>query len=289
MKKYIYQVDQAAQDSPAKLLRAVGRSKRVLEVGCASGVQTRILAENLECKVTGIEIDPAAAAEAAKFCERVIVGDLESNEVFASLGSERFDVITIADVLEHLRDPSAALKKLKPHLDATGYVLASIPNVVHAGLVLQMAHGRFDYRPYGLLDDTHLRFFTLKSVLRLFEESGLTITDIDRVIRSVESTEFAMHRATPDEMPLLDFMRQNNPEWQTYQFIVRAVASPVEGALQTYGQLETQDRLKDTELTNKVLAKQVTTLQNQIAWMESRLPYRMLRRLKRWFAPRATA
>ena len=70
---------------------------------------------------------------------------------------------------------------------------------------------------------------------------------------------------------------------------MRAVASPVEGALQTYGQLETQDRLKDTELTNKVLAKQVTTLQNQIAWMESRLPYRMLRRLKRWFAPRATA
>lgn len=281
MKKYVYQVNLDAQDAPGKVLRAVGRGKHVLEVGCASGVQTRILKEQLACTVTGIEINPSAAADASKYCERIIVGDLESMDLSSQLGDSKFEVIIIADVLEHLHDPLKVLSKLRNHLHADGYVVASIPNIVHAALILQMAHGRFDYRPYGLLDDTHVRFFTLKTIYRLFEDSGLTILDVDRVGRSIEATEFSMHVLSPDESTALDFIQHNNPEWETYQFIVKAVARSSEVKLQTYGQLEALDQLKDAELTRGALVPRVRKLEGEIAWIESRPTYRVLTMLKR--------
>ena len=287
MKKYLYEINPDAQDAPAKVLRAVGQGKRVLEVGCASGVQSRFLKEKLGCTVTGIEINPSAAADASKYCERVIVGDLESMDLASQLGDSKFDVIIIADVLEHLHDPLKVILKLRDHLRAEGYVVASIPNVVHAALILQMAHGRFDYRPYGLLDDTHVRFFTLKTIYRLFEESGLAILGVDRAVRAVESTEFSMHILSPDESSALDFIRSNNPEWQTYQFIVKAAVLATEAKLQTHGQLEALDLLKDAELTRGVLTPRVRKLEGQIAWVESRPLYRGLAILKRIFSFRA--
>lgn len=281
MKKYLYKINPDAQDAPAKVLRTVGHGKRVLEVGCASGVQTQVLKEQLGCTVTGIEINPSAAADASKYCERIIVGDLETMDLASELGDQKFDVIIIADVLEHLHDPLKVLLKLRDHLRVEGYVVASIPNIVHAALILQMAHGRFDYRPYGLLDDTHVRFFTLKTIYRLFEDSNLSILGVDRVVRTVESTEFSMHVLSPDESSALEFIRHNNPEWQTYQFVVKAVLLATEAKLQTHGQLEALDRLKDAELTHSVLIPRLRKLEGQIAWVESQPIFRVLATLKR--------
>jgi len=285
MKQYIYDVDIGAEDAPAKVLRAVGHGKRVLEVGCASGVQSRILKEHYGCAVTGIEINPDAAAKAAPYCERIVIGDLESMNFKVALGDERFDVITIADVLEHLREPREVLAKLKQFLTPVGFVVASIPNIVHAGLVLQMAHGRFDYRPYGLLDDTHIRFFTIKGVIRLFEQAGMGILGIDRVVRPIEATEFAMHPLSPDETSVLEFIRQNNPEFQTYQFIITANAIPDGMELRTYGQIDAEERLKDAELVTASLKRRVSRLESQISWIQSRMPYRLMAAFRRWLRP----
>ena len=127
MKEYVYNIDLDGADAPALLLRAVGTDKKVLEVGCASGVQTRIMTEAQRCRITAIEIDAVAAEKAKEFCDAVIVGDLESLNLMDRLGDLRFDVITIADVLEHLRDPSAVLQKLKPFVASDGYIVASRP------------------------------------------------------------------------------------------------------------------------------------------------------------------
>ena len=284
-KKYLYGVKTEGQDAPAKILRAVGIGKRVLEVGCASGVQTRILSQEQGCTVTGIEINPAAAEEARPFCDAVIVGDLETLDFDEALGDMLFEVITIADVLEHLREPARVLGALKKFLQPGGYIVVSIPNVAHAGLILELAMGRFDYRPYGLLDDTHLRFFTLKSVTRLFSDCDLNIDALDRVVRTVESSEFHRHPLTPEEATILAHIQSANPEWQTYQFIVKATPLQVESRASSHEALELKDRLRDLELENKVLSARARKLEDQIGWIESRGLYRLLASLKQTFRP----
>lgn len=283
MKKYIYTVNPQAEDAPAKILKNVGTGKRVLEVGCASGVQSRVLKEQQGCTITGIEIDPEAAQEARQYCESVIVGNLETLNFEEALGDRRYNVIVLADVLEHLRNPAQVLNGLKQFLDTGGYILASIPNIVHAGLILEMANGRFDYRPYGLLDDTHVRFFTLKGVYRLFQDCDLAINGLDRVRCSAEASEFYRHPYNDAEQTVLAYLKSNNPEWQTYQFIVTATLTENPAQPDSHAQLEYRDKLKDLELTNQALSKKINTLQSQIAWMEGHPAHRLYSRLRKFF------
>lgn len=157
--KYRYELDLDSDIAPAHVVRMVGKNKRVLEIGCASGSQTKPLSQQFGCDVTGIEINPEAAEEARPYCKRLLVGDIERMDLNAELGDSRFDVITFGDVLEHLRDPKSILDKVRRFIDADGYVLISVPNIAHASVVFELMNGRFDYRSTGLLDDTHIHFF----------------------------------------------------------------------------------------------------------------------------------
>lgn len=280
MKKYVYDINTDGHDAPAKILRAVGKNKQVLEVGCASGVQSRIFKEKLECSVIGIEIDEEAAQQARKYCDAVIVGDIESLDLEEHLFDRKFDVITIADVLEHLRSPGAALQRLTPFLSDAGFIIASIPNIVFGGLILEMARGRFDYRPYGLLDDTHLRFFTLKSVHRLFEQANLEVLHIDRANRTIEESEFCQHALTNQEIQFLEFIKTNNPEWNTYQFIVTARPTRVEQTHRTLNDITNQETIRDLKLTISTLTDKNMQLQNQISWITSKSAYKIYNRIR---------
>jgi hypothetical protein len=125
------------------------------------------------------------------------------------------------DVLEHLKRPGKVLEWVRPYLADNGYVLASIPNIAHISVALELLNGKFDYRPVGLLDDTHLRFFTKKSILSLFRNAGYEIILWDRVIVNPEDTEF---QTVLDSYPysLLSFF-ESGSEALTYQFIVKAI------------------------------------------------------------------
>src|SRR5215218_1856672 len=174
--------------SHALITELVGPDKRVLDVGCAAGNLAEVLTGR-GCRVTGIELDPEVARRAEERCERVIVGDVERLDLGAELDEGSFDVVLFGDVLEHLKDPLQTLKRLKPFLRAEGYVVASIPNVAHGSVRLALLQGRFQYRSLGLLDDTHLRFFTRESVGQLFEDAGFLITDFRRTIQGIFMTE----------------------------------------------------------------------------------------------------
>src|SRR5438874_922 len=152
--RYHVEIDVDSNSTHANILRLVGTRKRVLELGCATGHMSRILADRA-CDVTAIELDAQAAERASAYCERVIVGDLDQLDFEQELGAERFDVAIAADVLEHLKDPSAVLRSVRNYLRPDGYVVASIPNIAHMSIRLALLSGRFPYSETGLLDRTH--------------------------------------------------------------------------------------------------------------------------------------
>lgn len=206
-------------DSHTLIVELTGRDKRVLDVGTATGYLAAALAER-GCEVTGIEIDPEAARQADEYCEKVVVGDVESLDLEAELGEDLFDVIVFGDVLEHLKNPLETLKRFKPFLHPEGYVVSSIPNVAHGSVRLALLQGEFQYRNLGLLDDTHLRFFTRESVERLFADAGLIVGALERTRRGIFDTEVAVERDlfTPETLKMV----QSDPEAQTYQFVLTA-------------------------------------------------------------------
>lgn len=221
--KYDFPIDMKSEGIHVKVVRLVGSGKRVLEVGCATGYMSRVLRE-AGCRVVGIELDEGMAKRAGEWCERVIVGDLDRMDVARELGEERFDVVVAADVLEHLKDPAAVLKKLKDHLEPTGCVVASIPNVAHGSVRLALLGGRFPYSELGLLDRTHLRFFTRETVEELFEQAGFGLGKLERHTVPIESSEVPYDRSAV--APELARALAEDPEALTYQFLVVAYPLP---------------------------------------------------------------
>ena len=218
--KYETQVDlKNRNNSHALIVDLVGKNKKVLDVGAANGYIAEILSER-GCRVTGIELDSEAAKQAEEFCERVITGDVESMDLDGELGDETFDVIVFGDLLEHLKDPLKALERFKPFLSLGGYVVTSIPNIAHGSVRLALLQGKFQYRSLGLLDDTHLRFFTLESVEQLFTDAGFVIDELERTKRGIFNTEIEVDRERVSEDTLE--VVQSDPEALTYQFVLTA-------------------------------------------------------------------
>lgn len=164
--------------SPAHrlMIAAVPPAARVLDVGCATGYLAAEMAAR-GCAVVGVEADPAAARAAAAHAERVVTGDAETDDCRRALAAlAPFDAVVCGDVLEHLRDPWAALRFLASLLGPGGRVVVSVPNIGHWTARRALLRGRFRYAEHGLFDQTHLRFFTRASARELVETAGLAVT-----------------------------------------------------------------------------------------------------------------
>ena len=207
--------------SHAHLIDMCGPNKTVLQVGPATYVS-----ENLRergCRVVAIEIDPAAARRAAERCHRVIVGDIEQLDLAECLGDERFDVVMLGHVLEHLVDPVRVLERVSEYLAPGGSVIGFFRNVAHGSVRLSLLTGRFRYTELGLLDGTRSRFFDRTGIEKLFADAGYAITEWRRLERPVLTSGTDLSGATipPSVLEAV----QNAPEALTYQFVVRAVPS----------------------------------------------------------------
>jgi len=166
--------------SPAHrlIVDAVPRGARTLDVGCATGYLAAELAAARGATVVGVEADAAAAAAAARVCERVVTGDVETPEGRAELRAlAPFDALVCGDVLEHLRDPWAALAFLAALLRPGGTAVLSVPNVAHWTGRRALLRGHFPYAEHGLFDRTHLRFFTRAGARELAEGAGLRVVE----------------------------------------------------------------------------------------------------------------
>ena len=205
-----------------KMLRLVGEEKRVIDFGCATGYFSQLLNKR-GCSVTGVEINADAAKVAQQYCERVIVADLDFVSVTELLPAQSFDVAVFGDVLEHLRNPWKLLEETRQLLKPEGYIVASIPNIAHGAIRLALLQGRFEYMDLGLLDNTHLRFFTRKSVESLFEKAGYFVEVIERTKLPVFSaSKWIPHidKHTFDAQIIQQIEQEE--EADTFQFVVRA-------------------------------------------------------------------
>lgn len=163
-----------------KVYNLISNNSVVLDIGCSSGNFGRTLIKEKGCKVDGIELDSEDVKRAKKELRNVWQLDIERDTLPKNL--ERYDYIYFGDVIEHLVDPINTLKKIKPSLKKrTGKVIFSIPNMGHLMIRLDLLGGKFDYTETGLLDKTHLHFYTQNEVFRVFEEAGYKIDNLDFV------------------------------------------------------------------------------------------------------------
>jgi SAM-dependent methyltransferase len=181
------------------ILDEVRDGSRVLDVGCATGYVAAELSAR-GCEVVGLEPNPLSAAQAERHCERVIVGSVESADDRALIPGS-FDFVIFGDVLEHLMDPWEALRSTRGLLSPGGVAVVSLPNVAAWPVRLRLLAGSFEYRDFGLLDRTHLRFFTRASAHALVERAGFAI-ERERFVH-LEREPGALGRAFPLPASLL--------------------------------------------------------------------------------------
>lgn len=156
--------------------------KHVVDVGCGAGGLGRALkAQRPQVEVRGIEVVPEQAERARAHLDAVAT---QSAEAPVPDDWPRPDCVIFADVLEHLVDPWSVLSAWVARLAPNGYVVASIPNVVHSSVSWGLAFGKWQYQDAGVLDRTHLRFFTRRSIRELFEHAGLDIVRAERILEA---------------------------------------------------------------------------------------------------------
>ena len=149
----------------------------ILEVGCGTGNTLRYLKKQGTRETFGIELDSTMAEVAMRQVDHVAVGDIETME--SPFAGKLFDCIILGDVLEHLRDPWSVLRTLSESLISNGQVVASLPNVRFYGVSIPLLFGgRWTYTEEGILDRTHLRFFTRKTAIELIASAGFEIRKV---------------------------------------------------------------------------------------------------------------
>lgn len=176
----ITQTPMHTQHNPDLLGMIPVNAKRIIEVGCGGGALAQAYGKlNTNCDYVGVEVNPEYAKVARQYCRRVVEGDIEAilDDIHASEGV--FDCWVFGDVLEHLYDPWYLLKEItRRHLAPGGSVIACIPNMQHWSIQVALNSGELEYQQMGLLDRTHIRWFTRLTVIELFREAGLDIVTL---------------------------------------------------------------------------------------------------------------
>jgi hypothetical protein len=225
---YEYAINLEGETGPAKVVRFVGREKKVLELGTGPGSITQHFFTEGQCKVTGIEMDAEAIEMVRPFCEVVHRGDLNDPEwprLVADCGG--FDVVVAADVLEHLYQPWETLAAMKGLLNDAGSIVVSLPHVGHCSIAACLMAEDFSYMDWGLLDRTHIRFFGIHNIQSLFDDAGLKIVRAEFVITPPEKSEFSVYWGQLPESVQRGLLE--NPFATVYQVIIRAVPVDAQG------------------------------------------------------------
>jgi 2-polyprenyl-3-methyl-5-hydroxy-6-metoxy-1,4-benzoquinol methylase len=184
------------------------QASRILDVGCGAGEFGNVLKFRRQVEVWGIEHCQQAAVEAQTKLDRVLVGNIEDGTL--PLPEGYFDCIVFNDVLEHLVNPWAVLTGIKVYMQPDAYVVASIPNVRYFDNIIKLLkHKQWEYGDEGILDKTHLRFFTIESIRDLFGVTGYSVISINGIRGRQFPWKFSLvnkiMKSTFDDMRYMQF------------------------------------------------------------------------------------
>lgn len=189
-------------------LSLVPSKSSVLDIGCATGFLGGYLIKEKECYVVGVEKEKEEAKEAKKRLNKVIEGDIEDEKIYKTLG--KFDVVFASAVIEHLHNPGKSLESWKKLLKNNGILILTTSNICHWSMRLEVLKGNFNYKDYGILDSTHLHFYTVKTFKKLLVAAGYKI-------------EFFGIDSVGGGFPKISrFMSKFFPNLFTYQILIKA-------------------------------------------------------------------
>lgn len=220
-------------DDPRPDIQAVVNApgRRFLDVGCASGALGAALKDAGAAFVAGIEGHPVAAARARTRLDSLLEGDIQSVRVPFSHGE--FDYVIFADVLEHLPDPDAVLRRYLPYMGATGRVVVSVPNMRFYSVLLRLIVDRWSYSDHGIRDRTHLRIFTRRSLEAMLASCSLIVERLERNYRLVEDqSEIGRLGSIATRLARLTIAPCLFPDLMAFQYvaIARRMSPVVDGA-----------------------------------------------------------
>jgi len=168
----------------------------VLDVGCGGGATGKLIKEKFpETRVVGIELNPHAAQHARQVIDDVICDSIDNVDLAQRLPGVRIDTVLLLDVLEHLYDPWRALVRIRSWLAPGTRVIASVPNIRNLSSLDELAGGGWEYTPNGVLDVTHLRFFTRSTLKRMFEETGFAVVHMEPLTQPAWIARHVLARA----------------------------------------------------------------------------------------------
>ncbi|MDP3008474.1 MAG: class I SAM-dependent methyltransferase [Methylococcales bacterium] len=199
----------------------------IVEIGCNTGRLAEMYRTiNPNVRYLAVELSEEAARKAATRIECVITGDIEKPEVFSelekNLDENKIDVLILSDVLEHLIDPWGILIKFRKIMSSNGCCVVCIPNVSHWTILAGLIHGEWNYSDFGLLDRTHLRFFTKKTMIELFQNTGWQVEISTPRIFAPDETEQAMSVFTSLASPFGLTPEQVKENLSVFQWVIRA-------------------------------------------------------------------
>ncbi len=167
----------------------------VLDIGCGGGATGRLVKDKFPgTRVVGIEINAGAAEHARGVLDRVVCAGVDGVDPARDMPDERISTVLLLDVLEHLYDPWRALQRIHGWLAPQTRVIASLPNIRNLATLSELAGGHFEYAENGVLDVTHVRFFTRASLRDLFEQTGFEVRRITPLTQPAAVDRVVVHR-----------------------------------------------------------------------------------------------
>jgi GT2 family glycosyltransferase/2-polyprenyl-3-methyl-5-hydroxy-6-metoxy-1,4-benzoquinol methylase/glycosyltransferase involved in cell wall biosynthesis len=231
---HIYQraVSGDSQDSLSIIASLIEPGQTLLDLGMGTGGLGHFLSQRHAIVADGVTWNQAEADIAAAWYRHVAVADLDQADLCAIFAGQQYDCIVCADVLEHLKAPEQVLAQCEALLKPGGRLITSVPNAGYCGLIAELIQGEFRYRPEGLLDNTHLRFFTRTSLQRFFIEHGWMAVCTQTTVRQLLESEFGVE--FDNLPPAVARYLLAMPDALTYQFVTvlrpSACANAVEQA-----------------------------------------------------------
>lgn len=220
--RYDREIKVDANDPLARFAQRLPAGATVLDLGCGPGVLGRLTAKlQKSCTFDAVEGDPEAVAMARGSYRDIVAADLQNADLTALFPGRKYDFVVLADVIEHLEAPGRLLRRLPALLGPRGRLLISLPHIGYAALVAELLAGQFSYRPHGLIDRTHLRFFTRASAARLLALNGFTVAATDDIVRPPVMSEFGA--ANLDALdPAVRSALLTRPDALLYQMLIEA-------------------------------------------------------------------